>query len=300
MNETVVSGVSRTRRMWERRGNPPPLSLQPRDDRMLELVFRHRFLQPQHLHPLLGGRTNGVSLNNLKRRCRLLWEHRYLDRPRAARPLRALTEEIIYGLGKKGAQRLDQLDPGLRIGHLDWGDQPGWPYVDHQIKVAEFLVALQLACERRGFTLQSPGHYQRRRFRIKVPGNRDPILPDAVFLIRRPDGRAAVHYLELDRGSVSLVRMKRRYENYFRWWKHGGAMRLFKSKRIRVLTVTEDPRHLDALRRIATPIGREAQFPHTWKGLMFSHLEAFSLAEPERILSPIFRYADEEAPVSLV
>lgn len=57
---------------------------------------------------------------------------------------------------------------------------------------------------------------------------------------------------------------------------------------------------MDSLRRVATPIGRGRHHQSTWKALMFSHLQAFSLAEPEQVLGPIFRYADEEKTVSLI
>ena len=33
---------------------------------------------------------------------------------------------------------------------------------------------------------------------------------------------------------------------------------------------------------------------------MFSHLEAFDLERPAGVLDPIFWYADEDAPVSLI
>jgi hypothetical protein len=68
----------------------------------------------------------------------------------------------------------------------------------------------------------------------------------------------------------------------------------------RVLVVTHDPSHMAALRRTAMPIGREGGHAKTWKGLLFSHLDAFDLERPERILEPIFWYADEDAAVSLL
>jgi len=55
-----------------------------------------------------------------------------------------------------------------------------------------------------------------------------------------------------------------------------------------------------ALRRTAVPIGRKHGYTNTWKGFLFSRLEAFDLGRPERILEPISRYAGEDAPVSLL
>ena len=63
--------------------------------------------------------------------------------------------------------------------------------------------------------------------------------------------------------------------------------------------MTHDPSHMQALRRVAVPIGREGGHAKSWKGLMFSHLQAFDLERPEGILDPIFWHADEDTPVSL-
>ena len=67
----------RTWQLWERPAEPRPFQLQRRDIEILYQFFRHRFLQPRHVHALLGG-----SEANLAVRLRLLWQHRCLERPR--------------------------------------------------------------------------------------------------------------------------------------------------------------------------------------------------------------------------
>src|SRR5713101_2474451 len=109
----------RTWQLWERPAEPRPFQLQRRDIEILYEVFRHRFLQPRHVHALFGG-----SAANLAVRLRLLWQHRYLERPKALRPTRVLTEEIVYALGTAGARLLDRHHSELRIGHLDWSETP--------------------------------------------------------------------------------------------------------------------------------------------------------------------------------
>lgn len=294
------STLSRTWQLWERSPNPPPIRLQPRDTDLIEAVFRHRFIQPRHAQALLGG-----SDANLKRRLKLLWEHRYLERPKAIRPTKVLTEQIVYGLGKKGARYLEHAGRAKGIGRLDWTDEPkkqrGLLYVEHQLDVATFFVALRLACDRLGHRLHWRGHSDRERYKIRLPDENKSFLADAYFILERSDGKQAGHFLELDRGSAGLADMHDKFARYFRWWKldERRLIPIFE-RGFRVLVVTHDASHMKALRRVAVPIGREGGHAKTWKGLLFSHLDAFDLGRPEQILDPIFRYADEDALVSLL
>jgi hypothetical protein len=286
--------------MWERPPEPPSFRLQPRDLEILELVFRHRFLQPAHVHALF---PDG-SPANLNRRLKLLFDHGYLERPRAQRPTKILTEEIVYALGNKGARLLEQRDPRLRIGRLEWNDRGrrplGYPYIDHQLGVATVFVALEGACrDPRAPRLAWPGHYERRRYKIAVPGADGYFLPDGYFSLVRPhDGKAAHHFVEVMRSSRTFETMQERYANYFRFWRdqvdRGGPLRLF-----RVLTIAPDERFMATLRRAAAPIGR-ANGHGSWRALWFTHLGAVSLREPLGVLGPIFRFAEGEEGASLL
>ncbi|TRZ76373.1 MAG: hypothetical protein D4R93_03345 [Deltaproteobacteria bacterium] len=312
MNETPhttkPAAQPRTWSQWERKLKPPAYAMQPRDIKILEAVFRHRFLTVSHIHALLGSSKSRLSL-----RCRVLWQDGYLERPKALRPTRVLTEEIVYALGKKGAQLLEQLRrkgeplldylaPTVHIGELDWAESPkkqiGWPYIDHQLGIATFMVAMQAAANARSVQFHWDGHFNRQQHRITTPGDGINFLPDAYFTLEVPAKGIAHHYLELDRGSVSLKRMQERYNRYFQFWKSGyGKGRTF--KHFRVLTVTHDPDYMQSLRRIALPIGRDNHHNSTWKALMFTHTGTFNLQEPENIFSPIWLYADDDATVSL-
>ena len=234
----------------------------------------HRFLQPAHIHALFAG-----SEENLARRCRLLWQHFYLERPIAARPLKVLTEEIVYGLGKKGAALLQHLDPELRIANLEWTPPPerqiGWPFIDHQLGIATFMVCMRIACERKGIRFEWDGHLNRRKHRLEV-GKRKYLQPDAYFVLETPDRRRLHHFLEFDRGNVSLERMRQRYWAYFHWWKR--APDGFKN--VRVLTVTTNDTHKNALQRIAAEVGRDAKFHTAWNGFVFSSLSRFDSKNP--------------------
>ena len=154
------------------------------------------------------------------------------------------------------------------------------------------MVCLQSAAEQRGIDLKWSGHFNRRQDRIVV--NNVPFLPDARFVVVDRAGEVAHHYLEFDRGNVSLQRMRERYERYFQYWMtHRGA------RHFRILTVTTDPDYMNSLRRIAQSVGRSSQYPTAWKGLWFSHTSAYDLEYPDRIFNPIWYHADDNTPVSL-
>jgi hypothetical protein len=312
MNDSIAIAIQppaiqtsqKTWNLWERIPHPKSYRLQIRDFEILEAVFRHRFLTLSHLATLFGGKEGRLPL-----RCRILWREGYLERPKALRPNKVLTDKMIYALGKKGAQKLQELrhTPDAKeilsylasdvdIGELDWNETPkkqiGWPYIDHQLGVATFMVCLQSVAQQRGIDLRWSGHFNRRQDRMVV--NNVPFLPDARFAIVDKNGEAAHHYLEFDRGNVSLQRMRERYERYFQYWtSHRGA------KHFRVLTVTTDPVYMNSLRRIAQSIGSNSQYRSAWKGLWFTHMNTYDLQSPEQILDSIWYYADDETPVSL-
>ena len=301
--------MPKVRSLWERPDTPLPYRMQPRDILILEEIFRHRFLTVSHIYALLGG-----SEANLAMRCRVLWQDGYLERPKALRPTKLLTEEIVYALGKKGAQLLEELrrkgkptlqhlKPTVDIGQLDWAEsakkQIGWPYIDHQLGIASVMIAMRLAAESKGIGFKWDGHFNRLLHRITTPGDGVNFLPDAYFTLDMPGRGTAHHYLELDRGSISLKRMQEKYDRYFKFWKSGyGNGRSF--KHFRVLTVTYDQDYMHSLRRAAQPIGRDQSHSSTWKALMFTHTGTFDLKHPKNALESIWFYADDDNPVSLI
>jgi hypothetical protein len=193
---------------------------------------------------------------------------------------------------------LEHYYPEFRIGHLDWTETPqeanrsllhrppAWHRHVH-------VVVLKAACERKGVELRWEGHHLDRP-KLKVPGMGVP-CPDAHFVLDVPGAGAAHHFLEMDRGSVSLARMAERYQAYLAFWR---AAEDSPVPHFRVITVTEDAGYVDSLRRVAAESCRSNWKP--WKGLPFTSADAYSLQEPKRILGPVFRYSDNSAPVSLL
>lgn len=289
---------SRTWQLWERPATPRPFRIQPRDVDILRLVYRYRFLRPQHVQAALGG-----SLKKIRNRMFLLWADHYLERPRALRPTRLLEQELVYSLARKGAQHLAHVDSRLRgIADRDWSEEPkkewGAPYIDHELLVADFGIALEVACRRAGVPLYWTPHSRRSRYRLELPDGKRQ-RADAYF--RLGDRQTGLHcFLEADRASVSLERMRERYANYFLWWRSQVRADTTRRLRLRVITLTTDPRYVASLRRVARDVGRDAQHPRAWRGLLFTHRASFELTHADHVLGPIFHYADEERPIALL
>ncbi len=295
-DNAAVLAPSGNWRLFERSKSPRGFRLQPRDVQIVREVFRHRFLRPVHIQLLLGG-----SPANLARRCKLLWEHRFLERPVAQRPLRLLVEQLIYGLGPEGVALLKRHDPRLRDERLDWVETPrrqrGWPFIEHALSTSDFFVCLEVAARERGIELLWNGHFNLKRHRVRV--GRTVVQPDGYFVLRDPStNRAAHHFLEIDRGNVSLNRMRERYLAYFGFWKNGAERRPF--EHFRVLTIAPNESHMQSLRAVASQIGRDSKHAQPWWGLWFAHAGAFGVEAPIGITSSIFWSAGDGPARSLL
>jgi hypothetical protein len=76
------------------------------------------------------------------------------------------------------------------------------------------------------------------------------IVPDAVAIVRTAAGSIAL-VLDVDTGTLSMKRMRQRYEAYVRWWEHGGAAERFDVSMVRVLVITAHTHRLARLRDAA-------------------------------------------------
>jgi hypothetical protein len=97
----------------------PPMRLTERDRRIIRLIHRHRFLRSPQIVALLGGSTQ-----QLLRRLKLLYHHRYLERPRAQidRYGEGGSQHIIYGLGNKSRAFLKQ-ELNVDFREASWGEK---------------------------------------------------------------------------------------------------------------------------------------------------------------------------------
>jgi hypothetical protein len=290
------------------------ISYQPteRDLEIVRHVARHRFLATPHFRQLVKGGGQGIG-----RRLHTLYHAGVLDRPRAqieyfhrgggSRPL-------VYGLGRQGARMLYQYHEGSRV---DWTAKNRTAtklFIEHTLRVADFMVALETACAESGIELTRPGESTTGRLRWSVFLSQGDdyaqlgVIPDATFALNEP-GAAPIHFcLEVDRATMPINRRHlhqtsacRKFLAYHATWRQRVLNRLFDWKRFQVLTLTTSIQRENNLREAA----RSLPFGHglflfsrfdlieasdnilklMWSGVFDNHSEILSSAD--RSTAPI-------------
>ena len=125
---------------YKRVSNPPPMRLTPRDQRILEAVHAYDgmlgFSQLQRLF------FTGES--QTKQRLKLLYQHRFLNRPNKEQ--RRRIPEMIYWLDKRGAKIVASLN-GTPLQEFSWRKQPRWFQVQHDLAVNDFRLDMENASQ---------------------------------------------------------------------------------------------------------------------------------------------------------
>lgn len=278
-------GTAARAKRFERRDTPPNFQLTERDLALLAHVARHRFLSSKHLAALDGG-----SEQNLLRCLRVLFDHGYLDRPYAQLAHVPATgpRPMVYGLARRGAQALQDHRQQRAKSQSDWTERnkrAGAKFIEHTLAVANFMVALEIACRQRQdiqllheseIIAAAPERTRKARepLRLSVPGldNKlgiSSVVADGLFGLVFPDDTAAYFLLEMDRGSMPVVRsrfdqtsFKRKLAVYWEAWKQGRHVEHFGVKQIRVLTVTESAERADRMVQLVCELtgGRGSNF----------------------------------------
>jgi len=301
--ELVIATRPRVKR-FHRAETPAPFQLTDRDLRLLAHVARHRFLSSAHLCALDGG-----SPQNVLRCLRALFDHEYLDRPAAQKV--SLSEQgprpFVYGLGKKGARALREL--GHRIDDaLDWTEKnkrAGAIFIEHTLEVADFMTGVELACRTRGDVELMREHEvlalapeatrtAREPLRWKVDktmmGRRETfsVVPDGLFGLLFSDETAAYFVLEVDRGTIPLVRtdvagtpawrksITYKLATYWEGWKAGQHAKQFGVKQVRMAMVTSSAERVENMLAIVDELteGRGSNF------FLFIDREALRASNP--------------------
>ena len=234
-----------------------PIRLTERDQKIIRLIHRHRFLRSHQIIALIGG-----SAQQLSRRLQWLFHHGYLERPRAQLQYYEHTgsQTIAYGLGNKSGSLL-QFNPAA------WGEKNrgiGRMYLAHALLVSDVMVSLELACRQHGIRLlhedelnlpvAAPVHW-----RVKIrEGTKLGVIPDRVFALEYADQTGQVqriyYFLEADRGTMPVVREKLAQSSFYRkllayeaTWTSKVHQRLLGIPRFRVLTVTTSAARVKSL-----------------------------------------------------
>ena len=140
--QTLVAPTRRPR--FRRASEPPAFRLTDDDVHIVRQLARHRFLRSTHIAALVGR-----SLDRTNDRLLRLFHAGYIDRPRAQLDYypTAGSSPIAYALADRGARLLIQRD-GVEFTNVEWSRKnrkAGRPFIEHQLEIVDFSVALQVA-----------------------------------------------------------------------------------------------------------------------------------------------------------
>ena len=114
------------------------------------------------------------------------------------------------------------------------------------------------------------------------------IVPDGLALVRVA-GEHQVLAVEIDMGTVPVIRMWRRYRAYFAWWRLGSARLRYGPVPYRVLTLVPDAKRLESLRQAALRAPEKGT--QGSRLFWFATLAAADIHAPERVLDPVWQVA---------
>lgn len=262
---------------FRRASEPPAFRLTDDDVVIIRKLARHRFLRSTHIAALVGR-----SLDRTNDRLSRLFHAGYVDRPRAQLDYypTAGSAPIAYALADRGARLLIERD-GIDFANVEWSRKnrsAGRPFIEHQLEIVDFYVALQNAASRRrdvrlihseeiiaSFPDQSFSERNPFTLRVKIShqgmAHEIGLIPDLVFGLKFADGSRRCFMVEIDRGTMPIARrdirqtnLERKLRAYLAAHAAKQHQRQFGWKTFRVLTVTTDKHRirstLDGLRRL--------------------------------------------------
>jgi hypothetical protein len=250
----------------------PGFEITERDEEIMKIVARHRFITSAQIVALIDAMFPGSSEQKILRRLHLLFHAGFLSRPKAQVDTYKAgggARKLTYAVGNAGINHL-AANFGFRRASVDWTARARTAVrgeIDHALEITEFMVALEVACRRRG-TLQlipfdeilasiAPEETRASRRPYQWPvalrwKGKDMVLhptPDRIFGIRdleRPEGHNTKYlFLEADRGTMPTARRGldqtsylRKIIGYAETYRRDLHAKRYNLPNVRVLTVT--------------------------------------------------------------
>jgi DNA-binding Lrp family transcriptional regulator len=298
----VATIAAPTRRPRFRRASEPPVFRLTDDDvAIVRHLARHRFLRSTHIAALVGRSVDAVN-----GRLKGLFHHGYIDRPRAQLDFYPTgSAPMAYALADRGARLLIERD-GIEFANVEWSRnnrRAGRPFIEHQLAIVDFYVALQIALRTRGERLIHPDElvadFPDQTFstgnpfalRAKVPHQgvlqEVGVVPDLAFGIALPGGAHRYFMVEIDRGTMSVVRanflqtsFERKMHAYLAAHAAQAHERRFGWNTFRVLTVTTDEHRLHSMQTAL----RELHVPHSPGTSLFFFTTRHELRTPDALM----------------
>lgn len=261
-----------------------PIALTDRGKNILTAIYTHGFLTTELIELAFfpkppEGRSSPCS--RAYERLQQLWRWSFVERveppiPRSTGGRRP----YLYALGRRGesvvAQQLGQSAAPVHRRRLDRLDSL---FLDHDLRIAAFwanLVALLRSSRARLGRWLPERELHARKVRDQDPqtGWRLAVLPDAAFEVDYPDGFVQGCLLEMDMGTLTLARFRRKLRAFELYLAQGLAAKYWENDfEVFVLTHSR-PRLQQLWRATQSEIPRER-----WGCYSFATFDAFDSRE---------------------
>jgi len=262
--------------------------LTDRDRSIVLAVHENRFLRRDQIERLFFTTTSACNARLVK-----LYQHRFLDR--LFLPVDIGSSQAVYALDRFGAGIVAQTRnvPASAIGWRRKHNRVEFFFLEHTVAVSELNVALQLALRERcdaGLIAWRREAYLKRE-RVQDPEDCEArlwVAPDAFFGISAPQGRC-FFFVEVDMGTETLERVRRKLVAYREYWKSGAYLERYGCKSFRVLIIAQGPDRLANLILMAADLGARNMF-----------LFALAQSVSSNVLGPIWLRPNCLDPVTLL
>lgn len=211
---------------FRRCDHPAPVAITERDVRILTLVSRHRLMSSQDLLRLVPG-----SRQHLVRRLGRLYHAGYLERPRCQLLLNPPpSRHMAYCLANLGQKELRRRGIATFATTPKFDSAASALSLSHSLQVADILTRLEADARAQGLSFRLHHDWFGReketgklsvfrwfvRFRHEGRWVAMSLIPDAAFSIEMRDCRHRYFFLEVDRGTMPVVRRSLAHSSFLR------------------------------------------------------------------------------------
>lgn len=266
----------------------PRMVLTERDREIVRAVHENRFLRRDQIERLFFSTTTAANARLLS-----LYQHHFLDR--LYLPVEVGSSQAVYALDREGT-RIIAAEEHRHLSEVTWRrrhNRVEFFFLEHTLMTAELHVALQLAIRSRDdvslIEWRRDAFLTRERFADPEDDEaRLFVAPDAFFGLALPGG-STYFFVEVDLGTETLERFRRKVRAYQEYWRSGRYTERYDHRYFRVLTVAETTGRLANLIEVCAEEGARQMFLFTG-----------AAAVTERVLARVWFIPGSLEPVSLL
>ncbi len=288
------SSQKRLRRFQREHETIVGFRLTERDKQIIQAVAAYRFLSTTQIRRLFFAVTSKSS--QCDQRLKLLYHHGYLERHQQMGIEMGDNKPILYSSTRKGlrllqAQAMTDTTQDTDVARNSIRNL----YLDHLLEVNDVRIAFAQACRLLGFAFER--WIQEQAARAAVLADRNQIV-QALYKQVAPDGvcifstgkSTLTFFIELDRGTETLGRVKKKLESYVVAYKSGTLTKAFGINDLRVLIITSSKSRLDNIVDTLRAIPENQYFACTYRTLVTAE---------NTLTSPIWYMTSSNEPIIL-